>query len=506
VQQEEVTAIFKKIVNQKYFPLYRILLSSLIISSVFFFPFIFFVMSSKIDEDTTSEIIQTETMASEIKNVLEFNKDHHQEIESNRLGEITTGYSTFTNDKFTVYIEDGNVLFKKESRVSSYITFDLVEKLANLVADNQKSKYESGWLTSTQVVINEENGHRIFKSTYHLDHGEHRDKVVIERDLTELYAKTIRNGIFHGLMTFVFLYVAIVAISYLLQIWQLRLFKKVVNEQQAVIAAGGNKQYTNIGKNYNKYLKEVSDIIIKQHTRANEMYITNKNLLQDISHETSSRLTEIKQSVDLIRYYGAEDKEQVEELLERISMAALNISSTHNTFIDLAKVENHESIGSISCYNAQELINFAISQASHQYPKIDFIQHNSEKQKFLCLRREHFLLIMRTLLENAVKYSSVSNRVLVEILDGPAYHGCVAVKVTNWGTYIPEDERERIFERYYRGTNARQNKSGVGLGLHIVKKVIELYESKIEIESDISGETSFVIIFPEAKNEDEIAG
>ena len=101
---------------------------------------------------------------------------------------------------------------------------------------------------------------------------------------------------------------------------------------------------------------------------------------------------------------------------------------------------------------------------------------------------------MRILLNNAVKYSENSHLVVVSILDG-VYKDQVAIKVTNWGIHIPDDEKTRIFERYYRGRNTR-NISGTGLGLHIISKTMKLYNGEVFVESEYTGETSFFVVFP----------
>ena len=118
--------------------------------------------------------------------------------------------------------------------------------------------------------------------------------------------------------------------------------------------------------------------------------------------------------------------------------------------------------------------------------------------KQIRIHREYFKMIMKVLLENAVKYSINSNVVKICILDESSYKHKVAVKVTNWGVYIPEAERERIFERYYRARNVR-NISGLGIGLHIINKIIRMYNGSIIVESEPSGETSFTIVLPEVK-------
>ena len=475
---------------------------SLFITLLFFAPFLLIVLQNDIERESTREILQTDKIVSEVKDILLQDSVHNREHEGIEIGSILSRYRTFKNDKLKILVNDDQVLYEGVSNVHSYINLKIIEVMANVVARQEKEKYESEELTPTIMnVVKKEEDHYLYKLVYHLDHEGHQDKITVERDITELYAKSIHNTLTYGGWTFVFLYIMVVGIAYLMQVMKLRKVERVIGEQQRVLARQGSEKYTNVGQKYGNLLGKVSDILINIHIRAQDTYVANKNLLQDISHETSSRLTEIKQSVDLIRYYGTEDKEQVDKLLSRIEAATLNISSVQNTFIDLAKLENYEPIDVTATYNVRELINFAVDVASKQYRDINFINVDRGIEKYFRIHREHFLLVMRSLLENAVKYSKDSKKIKVELLDKPEYQGYVAIKITNWGSYIPEKERQRIFERYYRGTNVRRNKHGIGLGLHIVKKILELYAGWIEVESDISGETSFIFVFPE-KRED----
>jgi two-component system phosphate regulon sensor histidine kinase PhoR len=75
--------------------------------------------------------------------------------------------------------------------------------------------------------------------------------------------------------------------------------------------------------------------------------------------------------------------------------------------------------------------------------------------------------------------------------------GSVVVKVADTGCGIPEEELERIFERFYRLEKSRQTEKGnAGLGLAIVNRIIELHQSKISVESEIDVGTTFLFQLP----------
>ncbi len=491
----------------RYSSFIRMLLLSLFIALFFYLPFMFIVLYNDIDRETSREILGTDKIVSETKDILLQDSVHMREEEGVRIGGVLSRYRTFKNDKLKVFVNDDEVLYDGVIDTQSYIKSKFIQFGANALARKEKGKYESGLLVPTSIAMERTGGHHwIYKLAYHVDHEGHQDKIIIERDLTELYAKPVHNTLIYGGVTFVFLYIAVIGIAYITQLMKLREFERVIEEQQKVLAVSGSKKYTNVGRKHGKLLEKVSDILINLHIRAQETYVANKNIFQDVSHETASYLTEIKQSVDLIRYYGTEDKEQLNKLLERIDKATLKVDAILRVFTDLTKVEDTKTLGPSSTYAVRELINFAVQQAYSRLPHMDFIQTDGmTEKKYIRVHREHFLIVMSILLENAAKYSVDSNQVVIGILEEPRFDQKVAIKVTNWGIGIPEDEKERIFERYYRARNTR-NTSGLGLGLHILKKIMNIYNGEILVESQSLGETSFIIVFPKAKETDEANG
>ena len=473
----------------RHSPTLRIMLTALLLAFLISIPFMGVVMWGKIAADTASERIQTEKIVDDIKYILINTANPSQEDE---ITKVFAHYAVFAGDNYEIRNQNREPYLVQYSNIPSYIKSPWIEKAANLVAHFQSDHYLKDWASPARVYEKSENGHYIYETKHRVIHHNHSDEIIIRRDLTELYAKTVRNGLQHGAMTLILLYVVIFLLYIFFSRKNIALIKKVVDEQQTIIAQGDWK--TNIGKRHNKELGEISDIIIKLHKEANEAYRFNKNILQEISHETASRLTEIKQSIDLIRYYGTEDKERVITLLEKADKAVASISDTQAAFTDLARVDNLKTLAPADSYPVKELINYAIKQAQNEHPDYEFVQDEPGSDKCLYIRREHFFIIMRILLNNAVKYSENSHLVVVSILDG-VYKDKVAIKVTNWGIHIPDDEKTRIFERYYRGRNTR-NISGTGLGLHIISKTMKLYNGEVFVESEYTGETSFFVVFP----------
>ena len=102
------------------------------------------------------------------------------------------------------------------------------------------------------------------------------------------------------------------------------------------------------------------------------------------------------------------------------------------------------------------------------------------------------------LIDNGVKYNRSGGHVYVTMQRDMAQHQ-VVLTVRDTGIGIPEDVQERVFERFYRVDESRSKKSGgSGLGLSIVKHIVEQHRGTIEMISRVNEGTTFVIRLPEA--------
>ncbi len=111
---------------------------------------------------------------------------------------------------------------------------------------------------------------------------------------------------------------------------------------------------------------------------------------------------------------------------------------------------------------------------------------------------EHVGRLLGVLVDNAIRYTPSGGSVQVLVTRGPG--GEAVLEVRDSGVGIPESERARIFERFYRGTEARALRSdGSGLGLAIAQTIARAHGARLELEAGPSGTgSSFRVVFPPA--------
>ena len=107
--------------------------------------------------------------------------------------------------------------------------------------------------------------------------------------------------------------------------------------------------------------------------------------------------------------------------------------------------------------------------------------------------------VMQNLLQNAIKYSPADSAItlVLESLDDRA-----RLAVSDQGIGIPSDARAHIFERFYRVRNTdSEYDSGIGIGLYLVKEIVELHGGQIEVESAVGAGSTFIVRLPLAQAE-----
>ena len=102
--------------------------------------------------------------------------------------------------------------------------------------------------------------------------------------------------------------------------------------------------------------------------------------------------------------------------------------------------------------------------------------------------------ILRNLLDNALQYTEAGGRVEVAVRGGEK---ALSVSVADSGIGIPPEDRDRIFERFYRVDKARSRAlGGTGLGLSIVKHLVQSQGGEIRVESEVGKGSCFIFTLP----------
>ncbi|MCU5076927.1 HAMP domain-containing histidine kinase [Bacillus cereus] len=332
--------------------------------------------------------------------------------------------------------------------------------------------------------------------SYSFEHENHVDRVTIKRDIT----KNLKMQMMTGLESFLYMFIWFTFFSIISALAGLKFIFRPLQKTIDTSFEGVVENNYQIKIEDPLYGEEISKIVNRFNAvldRMNELVQNNLNSMQDVSHEVKTYLTAIKQSVDMIKFYGRDNKELVDEKLLAIEDNIARVTSIMSTILELARLKQITNIDNANYYNVKDLVNYLLRFKGESYPNFVFDTCYDVEDVEIFVDRNHFFLMINPIIDNAVKYSIDSTCVKINVIS-KTNDNTVSISIINKGVPLNPKEIPFLFDRYYRGQNLDNTKQGSGLGLTIAKEVMNIYKGKITAETTIDGKTSFVLSFPKA--------
>jgi signal transduction histidine kinase len=210
-----------------------------------------------------------------------------------------------------------------------------------------------------------------------------------------------------------------------------------------------------------------------------------------VSHDLRNPLTAVIGYADLMM---EEYREQLDEqglgMLKEIEAQGTRMSDLLEDLLDLARVGHIESPAEI--VEVKEVVRNILIDHSESI-KVKQITVEVTALPTLIIPATFLSQIFSNLIENAIRYAGKPGT-SIEI-GSERGSGQVRLYVRDHGPGIPEEERSRVFEVFFRGS-AGQNLSGTGIGLATVRKIVQLYNGRVWVEETPRGGSTFWMEFP----------
>ena len=235
---------------------------------------------------------------------------------------------------------------------------------------------------------------------------------------------------------------------------------------------------------------------IDQERKLNEL---KSRFLAMASHEFRTPLSTILSSVFLLENYNGEMYEQNKHHhIERIKRTINMLTESLNDFLRLGRLEEGRIKLVLTDTCVKEYVAEIVKEIQTVMKAGQEIQYVHEGiDLHVLLDRNLTRGILLNLLSNAGKYSPEN---AVVFLATALSEERLFIRVRDTGLGIPAEEREHVFDRFFRAVNALHIE-GTGLGLHIVKKYVELMNGSIDFKSDDTG-TTFTVEIPLKRTHD----
>lgn len=219
----------------------------------------------------------------------------------------------------------------------------------------------------------------------------------------------------------------------------------------------------------------------------------NKNeLITNVSHDLRTPLTSILGYVDLLKQNGFEDKEKFVEYISIIDERSKSLNTLINELFEYTKLNSHDIKLNYSTVEIGSLVEQLSGKYSLIFKKegLELISEIPEEDIFVDIDIQMIVRALENLLINAKKYSVRNSQVLVKLLQES---NDIVISVENKVENISQDDLDNLFERFYKVDKARKTGDSTGLGLSIVKRVVELHKGLVKAEL-INGVIKFKII------------
>ena len=259
--------------------------------------------------------------------------------------------------------------------------------------------------------------------------------------------------------------------------------------------------------NLEKTIKNLQDeITVHMHTEDNlekavEKERVKNDLFVNISHELRTPINIISSTLQLVELYeknqnDVEAYKKFKEYLKPMEQNCNRLSRLISNLIDMTKYDNCKlKLNMENCNIVDVVENITLSVVTYANLKdIEIIFDTDVEEKILSCDTYMMERVMLNLLSNAIKFTPKGGKILVNIFDKG---NTVLIKVADNGIGISEDKIPTIFERFSQSGNDKEIESeGSGIGLSLVKAIVEMHNGTISVKSSKNKGTEFSIELP----------
>ena len=389
----------------------------------------------------------------EIKELNEISEIVIEKLESSNMGKIQLQY-----DNYRFPDKDDISLLVIENGVRKDLTHDFKDEIMR----NNTWKIRTNGFTYYKTIL-KNNREYIMGRNFHFH---------------EFY-----KIILAFLAIFLLIIASVCVISYLIA-------KNVTNPLSNIIAQSKELNNRNIEakltKSKDDEIGELVDVINETFSKRENLIKSQKKFSSDISHELKTPISIIKGYLDILKW-GKTDEKLLDEGLGNIDIEIKNIEQIINNLFLSSQLEQIRIIK-----EKIELTSLA------QKIKRDYEVIYPEQEMFVISEGDTYIIgdnnlvseAIRGLVDNGIKYSS-NNK--IELIIEKRKNNAVMI-VRDYGVGIEEQEKEKIFERYYKRDRENQRVPGMGLGLSIIKEIVDLHNAKIELVNRNNG-LDVILIF-----------
>ena len=236
---------------------------------------------------------------------------------------------------------------------------------------------------------------------------------------------------------------------------------------------------------------EIGDLLRLYKSMLQELEVSfnrQQQFVSDASHELRTPVQSIEGHLSMMKRWGKEDPEVLEESLD---ITLEEVARMKNIMEELLQLARKEAIAENISADTEQIVRQVANDLSFLYQKVQFDLRVIGQKRPAAISEEALSQIIRNLYENSIRYNE--NIPFIQTTIHYDDHN-IFLEIRDNGIGIPEEHLPYIFDRFYRVDHARVHVEGsTGLGLSITKSLVKKYGGEIEVHSKIGKGTVFLI-------------
>jgi len=238
-----------------------------------------------------------------------------------------------------------------------------------------------------------------------------------------------------------------------------------------------------------------------------------KDFVSSVTHELRAPLTAIKSYVEMLIDNEAKDPNLQREFFNTINEEADRLARLIDDMLNMSNIEVGNMVLNKSLVRTRKLVEDAVNgvRSAAKNKSIELSVSIAEDLPDIEADKEMLRVVVTNLLGNGIKYTQDGGQVFLsaELVKDPGSasgNGMIAVTVADNGPGIPDDEQDKIFEKFYRAKGAREQKvAGNGLGLALAREIATLHGGDIKLTSKEGEGSKFAFLLPAAKTSRKVS-
>ncbi len=244
-------------------------------------------------------------------------------------------------------------------------------------------------------------------------------------------------------------------------------------------------------------MDETIVLAVHNWTAVHRLASMQQDFVANVSHELRTPLTSIRMAAESLQLGAMGNEKMRAKFLSNIQREADRLTRLVNELLVVANLHGRPTLHMANFTFPELAQEVVLTLEPHaQLNNVSLVLTCPDELPSYQGDRDRLQQVLINLVDNALKFTPASGSVSLDIFHDPT-ENAIKIKVVDTGIGIPEVDRPRIFDRFYRVDKSRSRVTGgVGLGLSIVKDIIVAHGGNIDVSSEINVGTTFTITLP----------